>query len=610
MTVKDHDDGDAKWYFDEVAVTAGEKYQFSDYYKSDVDTYVDVRYTLKDGSYLYDYLGTATACSDWKQFSIVITVPADVVAISVFHIIEAEGTLTVDNFSLTSLSATSAASSKSSSLASSLSSSKSSSLTSSAASSKSSVASSVSSSVASSKSSATSSVNSSRSSTNSSVASSANSSRSSVNSSVASSRSSIASSVASSRSSVQSSVASSRSSIASSVASSASSSTPSAPNLILNASLETPNANGDPANWIRGGFGINDATFTYPAEAQQGARGASITITTYTDGDAKWYFDDVAVTAGQEYRFSNFYKSSGPTAVVLRFTYNDGTNSYSQIAAPVNSSSWTEFIATFTAPANAISVTAFHLIQGIGTLNIDNFSIRPLAANPGDLFPQGFVTLTFDDGWTSHYTQALPKLNAAGLKGSFYIITNESGNADPANINNPASYLDYGHVQEIATAGHEVSAHTRTHASLINISQSQATTEVQGSRTDLLNEGFSPVNTFVYPYGEYNNSVIQIVKNAGFIGARGVEAGYNTKATDKYALKDQNVLVETTVDQMKSWVNTAMANKTWVIFTFHQVDNSGDAYSTTPAKLEELVNYLKNQNIPVKTLQEGLEMMP
>lgn len=200
-------------------------------------------------------------------------------------------------------------------------------------------------------------------------------------------------------------------------------------------------------------------------------------------------------------------------------------------------------------------------------------------------------------------------LEDANLVGTFYIITDEAKNADPANINDEDSYMDYGRIHEIAAAGNEVTAHTRTHASLLNLSTAQLLSEVQGSRQDLLDEGFTPVNTFAYTYGEYDARSIQAVKDAGFAGARTVDDGYNTKLTDKFLLMDQNVETTTSAAQMIEWINTAVANKTWVILTFHQVYSGTDQYSTTPAKLQQVVDYLEENDIPVITTSQGLQLM-
>lgn len=334
------------------------------------------------------------------------------------------------------------------------------------------------------------------------------------------------------------------------------------------------------------------------------------------DGDAKWFFDDVAVTPGTQYTFSNKYKSTAPSSYVARYTSTTGVQTYVQIGTVQPSADWTQFSVSFTPPADTASLTIFHLLSAAGTLTVDAYSLTLFTAPPAvpGAFDKGYVTLSFDDGWTSHYRNVLPMLNNAGLKATFFVMSDEAKHADEENLNDPNSYLTYARLKELQTAGHEVTAHTRTHSSLVGLSSLQAKNEVQGSREDLLNEGFTPVSVFAYPFGDYNNNVIQIVKDAGFAGARSVDGGYNTKLDDKYVLKVQNVLMGTSADQMKEWINHAVETKTWVTLVFHQVDtslpNQGvEDYSTTPAKLQAVLEYLKQNNIAVVTAQQGLQLM-
>src|SRR5438477_510350 len=45
--------GDAKWYFDDVPVTPGQKYTFADLYTSNVTTSATIRYLMNDGKFKY-----------------------------------------------------------------------------------------------------------------------------------------------------------------------------------------------------------------------------------------------------------------------------------------------------------------------------------------------------------------------------------------------------------------------------------------------------------------------------------------------------------------------------------------------------------------------------
>jgi peptidoglycan/xylan/chitin deacetylase (PgdA/CDA1 family) len=155
----------------------------------------------------------------------------------------------------------------------------------------------------------------------------------------------------------------------------------------------------------------------------------------------------------------------------------------------------------------------------------------------------------------------------------------------------------------------EIASHTRTHASLSTIATSTMQTEILGSRNELLGMGATPVTSLIYPYGDYNDAVEAYAQSVGYLGARSVDRGYNDKTTDKFALKIQQVDINTTVDQIKAWIDTATANKTWLILMFHQVDTAGAELSMTPTNFQQVVDYLKTQNISVVTMQQGLSQM-
>ena len=98
VSVTDHSSGDAKWYFDEVSVTPGTEYEFSSYYKSNVETVLLVQLHKSDESFDYMWLGTRPAAIDWTKNEALFVIPADVTAATVFHLVNSVGELTVDGY--------------------------------------------------------------------------------------------------------------------------------------------------------------------------------------------------------------------------------------------------------------------------------------------------------------------------------------------------------------------------------------------------------------------------------------------------------------------------------------------------------------------------------
>jgi glucose/arabinose dehydrogenase/peptidoglycan/xylan/chitin deacetylase (PgdA/CDA1 family) len=532
---------------------------------------------------------------------------------------------------------------------------------------------------------------------------------------------------------------------------------PPALNLVLNPSLETIDT-GDtskPENWFKGGWGTNNAVFTYPTAGNHLVRAGKIEVTSYTDGDAKWFFNDVAVVEGETYTFKSEYKSNVPTVITARFGYPNGSVQYRDIANLGVANVWTNTTNDILIPPGANSMTIFHVINAVGVLEVDNYFLS--ATIPaGNQFTNGLVSLTFDDGWISHYTDALPILNATSLKAGFYIISQESleavpnnrvdnpeleivsgtstssplnwnkevtgtnnavftypitgqsgsgarveitshtsggakwvfadgtaisnqeykisfyyrnsvdtpvtgrftlndnttftlplGNAttsagwtkfernfympinlrsltfyttlnttgfleiDTFDLNRVPVFLSPTQVQAIKSSGHEIGSHTQTHPYLTTVTPSNLVSEVSGSRTDLTNSmGISGVNTFVYPYGDYDANVRQAVVNAGYMGARSVDRGMNYRDTDKFTLKIQQVDRTTNMAQFQSWVDEARNNRAWLILMFHQVDSNPAAdLGVTPAFFQEMVDALVAQQVTVVTMEQGLGLM-
>jgi TPR repeat protein/peptidoglycan/xylan/chitin deacetylase (PgdA/CDA1 family) len=339
-------------------------------------------------------------------------------------------------------------------------------------------------------------------------------------------------------------------------------------NCIPNPSLEDDGDPGAPAHWSTNKFGESDARFSL-VPGHGGGRALSVTVTSATaPQDAKWFFDNVPVIGGQYLVFSDWYKSEVPTQVLAYFS--GGRVPDMQIATVPPASEWSQFTAPgFLVPAGATSVTIAHTLSGKGTLTTDDYALR-LQAPP--VFEHGLVSLAFDDSWRSVYDNAIPILEKDGLKSTQYVIT------VPV-VDEPAKYehnMSVENVLKLQEEGHEIGAHTRSHADLTQLkSPAEVDSELNGARADLLGAGVSDVATIAYPYGKYNAAIEQAAK-VNYIGARSVDLGFNTTDIDRFALKTQLVQRTTSADQIKTWIDYALANRLWLILTFHRVEKTLD----------------------------------
>ncbi|HEY6736218.1 MAG TPA: polysaccharide deacetylase family protein [Candidatus Saccharimonadia bacterium] len=150
-------------------------------------------------------------------------------------------------------------------------------------------------------------------------------------------------------------------------------------NLIANPSVEIAAGSG-PSGWDMGGWGTNTASLTYDTTgAQDGSRSLGVSISSYTNGDAKWYFSPVTVSPNTQYTFSDYYQSNVATEIDAQITDTAGNVSYAWLADVPASTAWKPVSANFTTSTTAKNVTIFHVLAKVGTLKTDNFSLATTA---------------------------------------------------------------------------------------------------------------------------------------------------------------------------------------------------------------------------------------
>lgn len=389
-------------------------------------------------------------------------------------------------------------------------------------------------------------------------------------------------------------------------------------NLIPNPGLQASSATATaPISWNSGSSGLNVARFQAMPIGPNGSPALETTITNYTDGDAKWHFSPIKVTPGEKYIYKNSYKSDVPSHITAQFSMASGTLSFIDLANPQSAADWTNASGEITVPPGATDMTVFHLIKQVGTLSVGDMSLvktsgtAPLTTVSGTstatlpnliqgLSQQGMVTLTFDDGFASQYESAKPMLDAAGLKATYFITT---GLLDDPN------YMTTRQVLDLDQDGNEIGAHTRTHTDLVTLTPEQIQSEVAGSKADLETLLKKPVLTFDYPFGAYDTEVIKAVQDAGYVGARSVNPGYNNSSSDKFLLNDQHLESDVTANQAKQWIDQALANKEWLIMEIHDQNADGTEWSNSPDTLQAIIDYLKEKQASVVTLIQGLQLM-
>ena len=214
-------------------------------------------------------------------------------------------------------------------------------------------------------------------------------------------------------------------------------------------------------------------------------------------------------------------------------------------------------------------------------LSIDNsgffYQIAPIFD-----FKQSIVSLTFDDGYITQFTVAMPILKKMNIPATFYIIT-ESLDSISKNL-----------IYENLPYNFEIGSHTEDHADLVKIGNENAEKELFDSKIFLQKEfGINSGLTMSYPWGIYNNSIKQLAESY-YLAARSTDVGYNSLVMlDKYALKMQSFDSHTEAFKANQWVDFSIKNHLWLIEMIHGIDNN--VYS--PVDSRTLIEHLFHEYV-------------
>ena len=157
----------------------------------------------------------------------------------------------------------------------------------------------------------------------------------------------------------------------------------------------------------------------------------------------------------------------------------------------------------------------------------------------GEQLPPKAVVLTFDDGWENQYRYAFPLLQKYDFTGTFYIFTNAIGHKN---------FLTWEQVIAMDQAGMDIGGHTRSHPFLTKIiSLDGLRAEIVNGKEDIERHLHKIVRNFAYPFGQYNDMVISIVREAGYKTARSTYIGTRHTLDDIHQLR----AVEATDDMNK-----------------------------------------------------------
>ncbi|HVX13761.1 MAG TPA: polysaccharide deacetylase family protein [Pirellulales bacterium] len=170
------------------------------------------------------------------------------------------------------------------------------------------------------------------------------------------------------------------------------------------------------------------------------------------------------------------------------------------------------------------------------------------------------VSLTFDDGYADNCERALPFLIDEQVPCTYFVCTRHVLNGIPFPHDlahgKPFAPNSIEQLRELAAAGIEIGAHTRTHCNLGAVEQASVLhDEVVTAGAELATALGRRVRYFAFPFGQYanlNQRVFTSAREAGYEAICSAYGGYNFPGDDAFHL--QRIHADDDMIRFKNWL--------------------------------------------------------
>jgi peptidoglycan/xylan/chitin deacetylase (PgdA/CDA1 family) len=174
-------------------------------------------------------------------------------------------------------------------------------------------------------------------------------------------------------------------------------------------------------------------------------------------------------------------------------------------------------------------------------ISLDEVVMRIRKRTP---FAEKSIAITFDDGFKNVYTDAFPVLKEYGFNATVFLTTNycEKLNNWPSQPDSIKAQplLSWADVKEMSRSGMQFGAHTHNHPSLTKVPMKDAENEILLSKKVIEDKLQEEINSFAYPYGDFNTNIVNIV-NQHFTGACSTKLAIANSKSNPFLLERVDV---------------------------------------------------------------------
>jgi peptidoglycan/xylan/chitin deacetylase (PgdA/CDA1 family) len=168
--------------------------------------------------------------------------------------------------------------------------------------------------------------------------------------------------------------------------------------------------------------------------------------------------------------------------------------------------------------------------------------------------PSKSFVLTFDDGYLNFLSEVFPILRQYGFTATIFLATGYIGGSCEWIKENSVprlKILEWKDIIQLKNSGISFGTHTVSHPYMTELTDKEITYEILECKKLIEQKLGGPITSFCYPYGDYDERVLNIVKKNGFEAACSVDWGVKNNLKSLFALKRLTIGPVTTLSYLK-----------------------------------------------------------
>ena len=199
------------------------------------------------------------------------------------------------------------------------------------------------------------------------------------------------------------------------------------------------------------------------------------------------------------------------------------------------------------------------------------------------------ISYTFDDGLRDQYTLAVPMLNEAGFKGTFFVIpgkTAESPEEGALKQNEKRAWggICWAELKEMSAQGHEIASHTWSHRGMQKLTPEEVDSELGKAFDAIKTRIGKPPLTIAFPFNQ-STPAVEAAALKYHVAFRSYQLGTGGKST---------------VASLDAWADKLISEKNWGVVMAHAIGH-GYAELSDPEIFRTHLKHVKDRDIWVDT---------